>query len=273
MSTYIDCHLHLQDERLAGRVNDVLARARNQGVRRFICNGSNESDWNDVRRLACEHADIHPCFGLHPWYVSQRSRHWLDLLESFLNSTTSGIGEIGLDRILKDSDESDQEQVLRQQLALARRLNRTVSIHSARAAGWLLDVLKNEKSLPDRLHLHAFGGSAELARQFVKLGACFSFAGNAFYTGRKKLHETIRAVPPERLLSETDCPDIPPPDDLRLSQLYDDTGKPLSEPGNLPGMVRLLAEIRRENATELADLIRENTERFFIDLTKEQNRE
>ena len=263
MARYLDCHLHLQDERLSGRVDDVLKRAKGVGVCGFVCNGASESDWEEVLRLANEHEDIFPCFGLHPWYVKDRSADWLDKLEQYLLKVPSGVGEIGLDRLLDDRDEALQEEVFLQQLALSRWLGRPVSIHSARASGWLLEVLKREHQLPDKLHLHAFGGSAELVREFVRLGAYFSFAGNAFQSGRRKLHDAIRAVPVERLLSETDCPDIPPPVQLRASELLDESGKPLSEPGNLPGMVKQTAQLRGEDGEALAARLVENGEFFF----------
>jgi len=70
----IDCHLHLQDPVLLATLDDVLARAAEAGVARFVCNGSCESDWPAVASLARRDSRILPCFGLH----LQQSRQLVD---------------------------------------------------------------------------------------------------------------------------------------------------------------------------------------------------
>src|SRR5512139_2891743 len=92
----IDCHLHLQDPVLLGVLDEVLSRAAEAGVERFVCNGSCESDWPEVASLARRDARIIPCFGLHPWYAGERSGSWLDELERHSSLMPSGLGEIGL---------------------------------------------------------------------------------------------------------------------------------------------------------------------------------
>src|SRR5688572_21737445 len=128
-----DCHLHLQDPPLLDRLEEVLVRARRAGVAAFVTNGTTEADWPEVARIAGRFPEVVPCFGLHPWFVAERSPRWLEELERHLRLVPSGVGEIGLDRWKQGLDERAQEEVFRAQLDLARRLGRPAMIHCVKA--------------------------------------------------------------------------------------------------------------------------------------------
>ncbi|MEI6503575.1 MAG: TatD family hydrolase, partial [Armatimonadota bacterium] len=119
MPSLVDAHNHLQEEVLVSYVEGVIERARAAGVGEMWCNGTAENDWQAVADLARAHHEIVPWFGLHPWFVKERSADWLARLGSFLDAGQAGIGEIGLDRYVGDRDEAAQEAVFRAQLALA----------------------------------------------------------------------------------------------------------------------------------------------------------
>ena len=132
----IDAHCHIQDSRFKGGVEAALARARDAGVGRVVCNGTRESDWPLVAALAEANPMVTPCFGLHPWYVGERSPEWLTKLRSFLSSwPQAGCGEIGLDHGLPDRNDAEQRSVFVDQLALATELKRPVVVHCRR--GWI----------------------------------------------------------------------------------------------------------------------------------------
>jgi TatD DNase family protein len=259
----IDAHLHLQDERLAADLPGVLARARDAGVLRFICAGCCEDDWPDVARLAREHDDVSACFGVHPWYVRDCTSDWQAALKRHLDAMPSVVGEIGLDRWIEPRDEALQERIFRAQLAIARERELPAVIHVLRAWGWFMEVMRDEAPLPVGFLLHAYGGSVELVPELVKMGAHFSFGGHHLLPRKKAAGQVMRAVPDDRVLVETDAPDMPPPEGFRAIDRKDAAGKPVNEPCNLGRIVQGLANLRGMAPDTLANLAHANAARLF----------
>lgn len=259
----VDAHLHLQDADLAPHLPAVFHRAREAGVRCMVCNGTREDDWSAVAELAAANGDVVPCFGLHPWHVPHRSDRWLANLERLLAGTRSGVGEIGLDRWAEPRDEPGQEAVFRAQLALARRLRRPVMIHCLRAWSWLMDVLSDEPPLPAGMLIHAYGGPAELVEPLARRGAYFSFAGNVLAPRRAKARAALAVVPAERLLLETDAPDLLPPEPYRPHVVAGRGGTPRNEPANLASILLGVAELRGRDEEALAEDLWHNARRLL----------
>ncbi len=235
-----------------------MERAVGAGVEAFVCNGTSEADWAGVAELAKTCGRVVPCFGLHPWFVSQRSEGWERVLKGYLEKWPGAVGEIGLDRWIEPRDEKVQEEVFRRQLGMARELGRPVMIHCLRAWDWLMRVLDEEGPLPGGMVIHAYGGPVELVGPLVERGAYLSFAGNVLEAKRAKAREAMRAVPGERLLVETDGPDMLPPRGYRD---YGDEGR--NEPGNLAAIVRGVAEVRGETVEQVAGMVWGNARRLL----------
>lgn len=256
----IDAHNHLHDARLRRRHREILPELERIGLVKAVVNGTRESDWEDVARMAKEHDWVVPSFGLHPWYVGERTNGWLDLLHArLMDWPKAGVGEIGLDRWIEGHDDVAQMEVFRKQLALAAELNRMATIHCLRAWGALAETLR-VATLPERGFLvHAFGGSAEMMREFAKLGGYFSF--NAYFLHERKgaQREVFREVPMERLLVETDAPSMCPPEERDRYRL----GKDVNHPGNISLAYEGLAEIRGVEVEELARVVEGNFGRVF----------
>lgn len=284
----LDAHNHVQEEVLQPLLPAVLRRARAAGVTAQIVNGTGEQDWAEVRRLAATEPGVIPAYGLHPWFVGERSAEWREVLEEYVTgATTTGsgrvrengpvtarpatmtpavttphttaavIGEIGLDRRQPGLDYAAQEQVFREQLALATRLGRPVMIHCLQAWGWLLDVLREVGPPPAGFVVHGYGGAADLLPELTALGGYFSFAGTVLDPARKRAREALRAAPRARLLLETDAPAMPPPAAYRLPDAE------YNEPANLPLIVAGVAELLGMPADDLAALTWENGERLL----------
>jgi len=269
MTGLVDCHLHLQDPDLAGRLDEVLGRARAAGVERLVVNGSSEDDWPAVLDLARRLPEVVPCFGLHPWYVGERSSRWIEALEGHLAAVPSAVGEIGLDQWKKGLDEGAQEECFRAQVDLARRLRRPAMVHCVQAWGWLLDVLGRDP-LPAGLLVHAFGGSVEAMGRLADLGAFFSFAGDTLEERKTHKREAARAAPLDRILVETDAPDMLPPPAFRRASVRDDRGRERNEPANLPDVLRGIAALRGEPEERLAAAVGENARRLLGSLLVER---
>jgi TatD DNase family protein len=255
-----DSHCHLQDEKLLPRIDDIIARAGQAWVRGFCCCGSCETDWPRVKELAARFKEITPAFGVHPWYVGERTPDWQNMLVEFLKTWPgASVGEIGLDHAIKDRNDKDQVEVFVTQLRIAQELVRPVSIHCRRAWDVMPALLEGAGGLPAGFVLHSYSGSSELVPPLAKLGAFFSFSGSITFHRNKRGHGAVKAVPLERLLIETDSPDLKPV--LPLSQ--PDAAATPNEPANLVHILRKIAELRGMPEDELAEQTWKNAERVF----------
>ena len=255
-----DAHNHLHDARLAPHLPAILDALRPLDLRGAVVNGTRENDWSAVASLASEHAWVLPSFGLHPWYAPQRSPQWLDALRRQLDAhPRAGLGEIGLDRWIAGHDLDDQRTVFTAQLALAAAENRPATIHCIQAWGALWDVIR-EHPLPARgFLLHAYGGPAEMVAGFVARGGYFSFSPYFLHERKHAQRDIFRQIPPERLLVETDAPDLRPPDDRNPRPLPG----ALNHPANIDAAHNALAELRALTPEALARQVAENFERLF----------
>ncbi len=259
-----DAHNHLQDPRLGSDVASLVATAAQEGVVRMVVNGSCEEDWPDVLALARKHAEVIPSFGYHPWYVKERTPGWRDVLTRALDEVPSAIGEIGLDRWIKDYDLPAQEEVFVWQLRLAAERELPVSIHCLQAWGRMLELLQASPRPACGFLLHSYGGPPEMIPPLAKLGAYFSLPGYFAHERKERQRETFRHVPPARLLIETDAPDQLLPEERSRHPLTDPaSGKPVNHPANLRAVYDFAAELFGEPVEQLAVRVEQNFRQLF----------
>ena len=257
----IDAHNHLHDARLRPHLAVILPTLDLQCA---VVNGTNEHDWPAVAALARGHSFVVPSFGLHPWHVAARSPDWLARLRENLDANPGAvIGEIGLDRWIAGHDPDVQREVFTAQMALAAERNLPVTIHCLRAWGPLWDLIRTGPVPARGFLLHAYGGPGEMVRGFVARGGYFSF--NAYFLHERKAAQraVFQHLPLERLLVETDAPDLRPPDGRNAHPLHDANAQPLNHPANIALAYATLAELRGMPAEELAAQVAENFARLF----------
>ncbi|KAK6243672.1 hypothetical protein QUC31_010081 [Theobroma cacao] len=139
-----DVHCHLQDPRILNKAPKLISTALESGVLNFAVNGVSERDWHLVKEMGDKYPSVIPCFGVHPWYVAERSPSWFSTLKEFFETTpAAAVGEIGLDKGSRgrEIDFNDQIEVFRQQLELAKELKKPASVHCVRAFGDLLQIM------------------------------------------------------------------------------------------------------------------------------------
>lgn len=274
-----DAHAHYQDKRLTPHWPALASELPAQGVTLAMVNGTEPADWAAVESLAAAHAWIRPSFGLHPWKVGNRGADWDAQLHDFLTRhPQAGIGEAGLDRwILQHARADDprlaglrrasleeQGAVLAVQLRRAASDNRAITLHCLQAWEVLLEHLRRSP-LPSRgLLLHAYAGPLDKVSAFLDLGAYFSFNGAFLAAKHSAKLEAFRTLPRNRLLVETDAPDLALPEDLRRHTLpATPAGTSVNHPANLAVAYEHLAALRAEPLPLLADYVEENFLRFF----------
>ncbi|MDB6111490.1 MAG: TatD-related deoxyribonuclease [Pedosphaera sp.] len=264
-----DSHNHLQAAPLAADRTAILAELDRQGLVKAVANGTQEQDWPAVLALAQQSPKVIPSFGLHPWYVAQRSTNWQATLLQHLDQIPSGIGEIGLDRWIENYDSPQQEEVFLWQWRLAAKRHLPASIHCLRAWGRLLELLQRESGPRCGFLLHSYGGPVEMISSFVKLGAYFSISGYFAHERKTCQRETFRHVPPDRLLIETDAPDMLPPGKYIEFPLADAaSGKALNHPANLRAIYQFVGELLNQPIDTVASRTAENFHRLFAALVK-----
>lgn len=204
-----------------------------------------------------------PSFGYHPWYIKERTPAWREKLKWHLEQAPSAVGEIGLDRWIKDRDDVQQEEVFIWQLRLAAERNLPVSIHCLQAWGRMLDLLRREPKPACGFLLHSFGGPVEMVPELAKLGAYFSLPGYFAHDRKTRQRETFKKVPIDRLLIETDAPDQLLPDERNQFPLQDAEGKPLNHPANLRAVYEFGADLVSMPMDDFTAQIETNFQRLF----------
>ena len=266
MNTLFDAHCHLQDKRLTPNLNAVMERAAQAGVTSLMCCGTCETDWPAVTAIAARFTGIRISFGLHPWYVANRTSKWLDTLKGLLGNHSAAVGEIGLDHALEPETFPGQEEVFLAQLSLATALKRPVSVHCRRAWGRMMDLLDNHGWPPHGIVFHSYSGGPVLVPELVRRGAWFSFSGAITHDNNKRGRAAVVAVPEDRLLIETDTPDIMPANvaaRVPTGALASPQHEPFNEPANLPYIANAISAIRNWTPSQTASITHQNAVTFF----------
>lgn len=253
----IDAHNHLQHPVFAAGRDALLAALPALGIELCVVNATRESDWASVSSMCRAAADrLRPAYGLHPWHLSERSPDWQEKLRQLLIAEPeASIGECGLDRWMPEPDLALQFQVLNAHAHLARELERPLTIHCLRAWNELMQWLKHQSVLPPFL-LHSFAGPPAVIPALVARGAYFSFSAGFLHPRKQQVLRHFSQIPADRLLLETDAPDMAPPQDL-----YPHT--PPHAPQHLVIALNGLAAALGRDPAELAAETTANARRFL----------
>ncbi|ABP81251.1 deoxyribonuclease, TatD family [Stutzerimonas stutzeri A1501] len=224
----------------------VIARARNAGVERIVVLGVHAANWQRVWQLACDEPSVHAALGLHPVFLEehqdahvQQLRDWLERLRG--EPKLCAVGEIGLDYYIDNPDIERQQRLLEAQLALAADFSLPVLLHVRRAHAPMIATLKRYK-LERSGVIHAFSGSWEEAREYLRLGFRLGLGGAGTWPQAQRMHRVLRQLPLEAIVLETDAPDIPPAGHAGER----------NSPELLPEICRRLADLKGIDAHALA---------------------
>ena len=265
---WADAHSHLQDPRLAPHLPQVFARARAAGLALLHVDGTSEADWPAVAALAGAHPNLVICsFGLHPWFIRNRSSRWLENLRELLATRPAGIGEIGLDARMGDDLDADREAVFLAQLDLSCELALPASLHCRDAWPRMLDILLNRPPHPAGLLIHAYSGPADALAALAAKNIHISFGGTLTRPRNDRARANAASVLAGQFLLESDAPDLPPTlPDGRTPHLAGEDGKILSEPAYIPQIGQLLATLRGTSPGDIAAQTTATAQRLFAKL-------
>ncbi len=260
-----DAHNHFQDPRLDAWRDELARRLPAAGLKQMMVNGLCEADWPRVAELAQSHAWVRPAFGLHPWRVRERTPGWQEVLRACWQAfSDAAVGETGLDRWIENSDIEAQVACFRWQLEQAAQEDRPLTVHCLRAFGLLEEILRDAPRPARGVLLHSYGGPLEMVPGFVRLGAYFSVSPYFFHERKREQLEVFKAVPLDRLLIETDAPDMRPPAELNPNPLTLPDGVEVNSPANLLFCYEKTAALLNMQLAELAEQVADNYRRWAL---------
>lgn len=246
MQNIFDSHAHYDDPRFDDDRDTLLSSMASNGVRAIMNVGNTTSANVAGIELAKKYPFVYCSIGIHPdqsaEIAAQNSRDYLDVIAQQLSyEKAMALGEIGLDYYYDDDAPRDiQKKIFEEQLALAKDLDVPVIIHNRDAHQDTLELLK--KYRPKGI-MHCFSGSAEVAKEVLRLGMYIGFTGVITFKNARRAVEAAAEIPLDRLLVETDCPYMAP-------EPY--RGK-RCDSSMLPRMVEKLAQIKGIDPQQLAD--------------------
>ena len=251
---FIDTHSHLYDEAFAGEEDAAVERAAGAGVTRLIFPDID----SQTRDLMFSFADrypeiIYPCLGLHPTSIDTSWQEELSLLEGYMDRKLWAIGEIGIDCYWSKEFLDQQVEAFRTQLEMASRLNLPVIIHSRESTELIIKVLKENKHLGLRGVFHAYSGSIETFNEIRRLGDWYIGIGGVLTYRKASIAETVKQIPLERIVLETDSPYLTP---------VPFRGK-RNESSYIPYIAEKLAVQKETDIAEVASITTENAHKLF----------
>ena len=264
MMQLFDTHTHFDVADFDHDRQHLAVQAKQVGVEALVLIGFIESRFDELIQThqQLQHWENVPqsylAPGLHPFYIEQHQQAHLQRLEQVLKQHDCvAIGEIGLDTFLKQHKRPDafakQQHYFNAQLELATHYQKPVLLHIRKAHAEALAILKAQKFKLGGI-AHAFSGGVEEAKALVKLGFKIGVTGQITNPNAKKLHQVVQAIGAERLVIETDCPDMTP-----LCCQTSTEHRTRNTPVNLPYILDSLAQTLGQPQDQLAEQLCQNS--------------
>ena len=253
----IDTHTHLDFDDFDADRQNVLQHCKQLGVERMVVLGVYQRNLQRVWDLALSEPSVYAALGLHPVYLDehrpehlQELRGWLERLAG--HPKLCAVGEIGLDYYVETLDRDRQQTVLDSQLQMAADFDLPALLHVRRSHADTIATLKRFK-LKRAGIVHAFAGSREEAREYLKLGFKLGLGGAATWPQALRMHRVLKELPLDGVVLETDSPDMAPA--MHPGQR--------NSPEHLPDICQALAQIMNIAPDRLAQASTANACELF----------
>lgn len=251
----VESHAHLDLEQFSDDLPEVISRAKHAGVRFMGQVFLGPEKYAENKELFAKQDAIFFLLGIHPCHADQCTDEAIAQMEAAFaqDSRLKGVGEIGLDYYWDDHPRDFQQQVFKKQIAMAKRLQQPIIIHSRDANDDAVAILEEEGCKNYPVLWHCFGANAAMAERLVGNGWHISIPGPVTFPSNTALRDALSVIPEDRLMLETDCPYLTP-------QPY--RGK-RNEPAYIVFTAAKVAEVLKKDPSELWKTCGENAIRFF----------
>ncbi|KZZ86514.1 MULTISPECIES: TatD family hydrolase [Bacillaceae] len=249
-----DTHAHLNAVQYKEDLEEVIDRAKAEGVEKIVVVGFDTDTITRAMELTDQYDFIYAAVGWHPVDaidMTDQDLEWIKELAS--HPKVVAIGEMGLDYHWDKSPKEVQKEVFRKQIALAKEVKLPIIIHNRDATADVVEILREEGAEEVGGIMHCFTGSAEVAKECMDMNFYISFGGPVTFKNAKKPKEVAAEIPLDRLLIETDCPYLTP---------HPFRGK-RNEPGYVKYVAEQIAELRGMTYEEVAQITTKNAKKCF----------
>ena len=251
---FFDTHAHYDDKWFDADREDVLAALPAGGVELVVNCGCDRPSSEASMSLAENYDYIYAAVGWHPHEAQDWNDESAGLIREWAKrKKVVAIGEIGLDYHYDTEWKQKQFEVLEQQLCLAEELDLPVIIHDREAHGDCMEFVRRHPRV--RGEFHCYSGSAEMAKELMRLGWYLGFNGAITMQGARRAVETLRMMPSDRILLETDCPYLAP--------MPREKGERRNDSRKLRRVAEFIAEVLGTTPELVAEVSMENGKRFF----------
>lgn len=249
---YFDTHCHLDFEQFNSDREEVIERAKEQGVEYIINIGTNLESCKKVIEISEKHDFLFASIGIHPLDISEYKLEDLKEIEKLVkNEKVVAIGETGLDFYYSKENKDKQKDFFIGQIEIAGKYNLPLVIHQRESKNEMIEIIEKFK-LPEKVVFHCFGGDLDFAQYCIKKNFYVSFTGILTFKNAKNVKNVAKFYPIEKVMVETDAPFLAP---------YPYRGK-----RNEPFMVKyIVEEIKKikEEKEKIEKIIFENSVNFF----------
>lgn len=251
---FIDSHTHIYLEDFAQDIDTVILRANQEGVKKIFFPAIDSTQHQQMFLLEKKFPET--CFsmmGLHPCSVKENYLEELKIVENLLNQRKfAAIGEIGLDFYWDKTFAKEQNNAFEQQMQWALDYNLSINIHTRNATQETINLVKPFSKKGLKGTFHCFGGSIETAKQIMDMNFLMGIGGVVTYK-KSGLEETLKNVPLEYIVLETDAPYLTP---------VPYRGK-RNESSYIKIIAQRIAEIKNINIEEVARVTTNNAEKIY----------
>lgn len=249
-----DTHAHYDDEAFDNDREALIRSLPEAGIGRVVNIAASPESIEECLDLAHRFPYVYCALGIHPEHCAEMDEALLEEIRKKLRDEKAvAVGEIGLDYYWPEPDREIQKHWFARQLQLAAEVDLPVVIHSREAAADTMRIMKENHAEKVGGVVHCYSYSAEMAKEFVKMGYYIGVGGVLTFKNARKLVEVAEQIPLEHLLLETDCPYLAPVPyrGKRNSSLY------------LPYVVTKLAQIKGISEEEVIRVTEQNAVKMY----------
>ena len=252
MKGIFDSHAHYDDARFDEDRGELLSRIHGEGVEYIITIGADLESSAAAVELSQRFPFVYSAVGVHPEQAGEAPAGYLATVRRLAaQQKVRAIGEIGLDYYWKENPPREvQLRFFEEQILLAEELSLPVIIHDREAHADTLAMLQKHRP---RGVVHCYSGSAEMAKELLRLGMYIGFTGAVTFKNARRALEAAAVVPEDRLLIETDCPYMAP-EPMRGHRC---------DSSLLPFVAAKLAEVRGTTPEEIIRITCQNAKTLF----------
>ncbi len=265
LPAWVDGHCHLADPRLQEQLGALLDRCKSHEVKNFLMAGIGPEDWENQKSLIQTHANedfrFFPSYGLHPYWIAERSSAECEAGFQQLALVAGGafaLGEMGLDYRTAIVEKGAggralQREYFQRQITLAQQLKKVAILHLVRCHDEAIELLKPLASQLRPSMIHSFNAGEREASKYLDMGFTLSIGSSLLRDTKGALSAAVRFTPLECLLLESDSPDQAPP---AWKLQY-------NEPWTILLVAERMAELKGLQKDDVLQATRQNFQRIF----------